>query len=393
MMQILQVSIKAIEKFLEDSKPDVVFFSTISNITSLLLYHIAKYRGIKTLCLYNPRLDERYGLTENYFDYQWLKAAVDDICSNPQESENVKRLKQATDYLSEYQAKPFYYLERSAAAKSFSGTSVTRGQHLNFLFPLKFARALNWSIRSFYLYFIGSNKSDYTNIKPWHEMFDKAVRKFRVLIGYNDLYQPVENSEDYAYFSLQSEPEALPMLLAPWYSSDQVWLIKQIARSLPLHYKLYVKDHPVMVGRRPRAYYTELNTIPNVKVIDPTVSGISLIAGADIVLTTSGTAGIEAAFLKKPSVVFSDVFYSTLSNVIRCHSVEDLPKLVHEALTKQKYNEKEILNFIAAIYKESVHIDLTQLWTVQGGTMTNEEKKQLIPLVDLIAEKLSIRPI
>jgi hypothetical protein len=248
-----------------------------------------------------------------------------------------------------------------------------------------------WFFKSFYVYFRDPRRHDYTALKPWYEAIDKLKRKLRVLRGYKSFYSSVDFEEPYAFMALQSEPEALPMLFAPNYAFEQVWLIKQIARSLPVRFILYVKEHPVMVGRRTRGYYAELAKIPNVKIVEPTVSSLKLIAGAEVVLTTSGTAGMEAALLKKPTIVFSDILYGTLPGVWRCKSVENLPELIQKSLQPFVYDDQKATELIAAMYKESVPVDLTHLWSVRKGHLSDDEKQTLMPLADLIAKKLHLK--
>ena len=181
------------------------------------------------------------------------------------------------------------------------------------------------------------------------------------------------------------------MLLAPFYG-DQLWLIKQIAKSLPLQYKLYVKDHPWMIGYRPRKYYREIKKIPNVKLIDVSADGIDLIQNSQAVITMPGTSGWEGLMLQKPVIVFGKIFYSYLSAVKRCTSIEDLPYLIRDFLEKPVPNyDAEIVQFIAALFRESVDIDFYQLWDIEGGGKLTERKKQLVPLVDLLSQKMGLR--
>lgn len=386
MMRILQVTARAIEKFFDEEKPDVIFLSVVSALDSYLLYAIGKKKGIQTLCLYNPRIGERYALTEDYFNYNWLNEMERDTRENP--NSNSEYLSQARDYLKTFQEKPQYYIHASKSADAFLHAPVARRNHFKFLLnATNLLTSLTWFARSHIDYFTDPAKNDYTTVKPWHEAWDKLVRKVRVLRGFRDIYEkPLD--EEYAFFALQNEPEGLPTLLAPFYSGDQTWVIKQVARSLPLHFKLYVKDHPVMVGLRTRRFYKELKKIPNVKIIDPAYSGLALTQKARIVFTITGTVGMEAALLKKPAIVFSPVFYSTLPQVAQCRTIEDLPTLVEKSLNQSGYDEQKTIEFIAALYKESVALDFTHLWHVKGGSSDSEDKKSLAALADLIMSKV-----
>ena len=389
MLRILQCTARAVERFLDEEKPDAVFFSVVTGIGSYLLYEMAKKKGIARLCLYNQRLEERYALCDDYLNDRWLRRVVEDI--HEHKEENAVYLKRAQDYLRAYRQNPTYYLVASKAVDVFARTPTTRVEHFGRLMrPARFVASALWFFKSFYIYFRNPRRHDYTVLKPWHETIDKVKRKLRILWGYGDFYTEVDASEPYAFMPLQSEPEALPMLFAPNYAFEQLWLVKQVARSLPVRFTLYVKEHPVMVGLRPRRYYRELAKIPNVKIVDPARSSLEILASARLIFSTFGTAGMEAAMLKKPAIVFSDILYTMLPGVRRCRSVEDLPALVREALLPAHYDERAAEEFIAAIYKEAVPVDLTHLWSVRRGVMSKEERETLRPLVDLMAKKLQL---
>jgi len=393
MLKILQVTSKKIISFLEEEKPDFLFFSVVSNLSSMLLYYVARKMGIKTLILYCPRLGNKYIISEDYEEFKSLERIFQDLEKRIGLVEEKKRkaLEFARNYLKDFQKEPTYYLDGSGAAFEFVATPVRRSDFFKFLLPTKLCRSIKWLFQSHWNYLVSLHKNDYSNIKPWVELWDKIKRKTRVVVGYRDFYDiPRVEGEDYAFFPLHSEPEAELAFRASWYM-DQVWLIKQIARSLPVQYKLYVKDHPRMVGKRKRSYYREIKKIPNVKLIPPGVSSLSLISNSQLVLTIAGTAGFEGLLLKKPVIVFADLFYNILSGVRKCRSIPKLAKIIKEHLEMYEYNEEEVVNFIAAIYRESVDVDIIQLWAIKGGlSVLDQEKSKIIPLVDLIAKKLKL---
>jgi hypothetical protein len=50
MIRMLQVTARAVEKLLDEEKPEVIFFSVVGGLDSYLLYAIGKKKGIQTLC-------------------------------------------------------------------------------------------------------------------------------------------------------------------------------------------------------------------------------------------------------------------------------------------------------------------------------------------------------
>ena len=51
--------------------------------------------------------------------------------------------------------------------------------------------------------------------------------------------------------------------------SNQLEFIRQIVRTTPIDYKIYVKEHPHDFGRRKLIFYKNINLMPSVKLIDP----------------------------------------------------------------------------------------------------------------------------
>lgn len=390
LLRILQVTAQTIEHFLDEEKPDVVFFSVISNLSSMLLFHMAKKRGIKTWLMYCPRVGNKQALSSGYDTFLDLEEVYTAIANTPNDPEHARYISDAQTYLKSFQEQPTYFVESSASRGRYANSVALRRSHLAFIMPKTMGRSIRWFFRMNYEYWKNPHRDDYTTIKPWHFVIDKIKSKYRVLRGAADLYGAPTPDEAYAFFALHTEPEALPMILAPFYM-DQAWLIKQVAKSLPVDFKLYVKDHPMMIGRRPGSFYEEIKKIPNVKLIDPVTKSFSLIDKARLVFTITGTAGWEAALLKKPVIIFSKVFYSRLSMVKNCRSMPELPTLVQDQLTNFTYDEEELVHFIAAILQESIDIDLLQIWDIEGGAHASDTKrKELVPLVDLFAKKIGL---
>ena len=298
MLRIVQVAGKEIERFLDEQKPDVLFFSVISNIGSFLLY--AKKKGIRTFILDAARVGNNYFLTEEFNRSTFVREVFARVQENPEHySEDVTKAKA---FLEKFQTTTTYYLE-----SSMGFATMNRSSNKGFAFTLlSLTRLKNiawwlWFATEQYIKY----RADYVTPNPLLAFWDKARRHVRLWRGYNDLYDAPQSGEKYVFVPLHSEPEAYPMLLAPYYT-DQLWLVKQIARSIPATHKLYVKDHPGMVGFRTRHYYKELKKIPNVRLIPAAHKSLDLIKNSELVITLLGTAGWEAALLKKPVIIFGD---------------------------------------------------------------------------------------
>jgi CII-binding regulator of phage lambda lysogenization HflD len=65
-----------------------------------------------------------------------------------------------------------------------------------------------------------------------------------------------------------------------------------------------------------------------------------------------------------------------------------LPFLVKEQLEHYSYNEAELIDFIAAIYAESVPVDLVKIWDIDGGANMENNRKEMSAIVDVIGQRL-----
>ncbi len=383
MMRILQVKAKSIIKFLERQRPDFILFSVIGDISTLLMYHIARKMGIKTLFIQTARVETRYSLTENYWGLSYIQGAFAYLQKNPgPETEETKR---AELFLENFRAKP----RSHAPTDSPKQRPIGRKKQFKFLLPKNIIHSLGWNFKIIYDYIRNRHKDDFNAVKPWHYFIDRVKRKLRVLRGFYDLYDAPNLEEEFAFFPMHLEPEISISLFAPFYT-DQLWLIKQIARSLPIAHKLYVKEHPAMFGYRTRGFYKELKKIPNVKLINPALESFPITNGAKLIITINGTAGWEGVLLKKPVITFGNVFYNVLPMVKKCTAIEDLPRIVREQLENFSHDEPALINLIASIYKESADLNLVQIWDVEGGAEMEKKKEVVTRFVDFLAQKLGL---
>lgn len=386
MLKLIQVYAKSAIKFLDEEKPDAAIFPVLEGLSPLFFYHIAKKKGVKTLFIQSCRIRNRHTVTQNYGELSYVLETFEKL--NKNDISFPEYLKEAEEFLTGFRNKP----EVHDSVDAPSSRPISRKQQFGFLLPSQITFSIYWIIKLFADYIKNINRDDHTIIKPWHHIIDRIRRKFRVLVGFEDLYDAIDEREDFAFYPLQQEPEVSITLFAPFYK-DQLWLVRQIAKSLPIHYKLYVKEHPAMFGYRPRNFYKELKKIPNVKLISPLTPGFNITKNAKLITTLTGTAGWEGIMLKKPVITFGDVFYNILPMIRRCRNIEDLPNIVKDQLENFNYDEKALINLIVAIFKESAPLDLTQLWDTEGGSQAENKEEEIAPFTDFIAEKLNLKAI
>ncbi|MCR4892299.1 MAG: hypothetical protein K5989_08995, partial [Lachnospiraceae bacterium] len=169
----------------------------------------------------------------------------------------------------------------------------------------------------------------YAKTLPYLEYYWNAMRRKRKFLVKNDLFEDPVEGEDYVYMPLHLIPESSVFVKASFYV-DELNLIEQVSKSLPIGWKLYVKEHQAMLGERDPDFYRKAAEIANVRVVqvnyykDPK----PWIVKAKGVVTITGTAAYEAALLGKKSIVFGEVPFSLIEGITRIRSFEDLPAAI-----------------------------------------------------------------
>jgi len=112
---------------------------------------------------------------------------------------------------------------------------------------------------------------------------------------------------------------------------------------------------------RPISYYKEIMDLPNVTMIHPSLSSKELLKKCSIVCTVTGSAGLEAAYYGKPSIIFGHTSYDSLPSVHKIKNLEDLPTIIRTCLN-EKVNPSDVANLVKIIEKISFDLDLIDMY-------------------------------
>jgi capsule polysaccharide modification protein KpsS len=153
--------------------------------------------------------------------------------------------------------------------------------------------------------------------------------------------------DNYLFFPLHYYAESQLTVRARPYA-NQEFLIEYIARSLPQGYKLYVKEHPNVLGTFSLSMLRRIKKISNVVLVNPAINPHDLIANSKAVVTINSTAGFEALMHFKPVIVFGQAFYRGYGVTFDVDSLYDLEWTIKKALGNEVSNEK-IIRFVAAV--------------------------------------------
>lgn len=382
LLQIVQAMARKIIQMLDEEKPDFVYMYQPGFLGAYLIYGIAKHRGIRVFLTEGPSIKNLVALSDTY---KTISGADKIFRENLKKKEGeIEKYTEACEYVDTFRNKPFAY-------SSIAGSREKRGrfQQFSFLKLTRIFRTLHFNFYQIFLAWYGDAKkrSDYSTINPFLHLLDRTKRKLRNVVGFRDLLDKFDPSVPYAYFPLQHEPELNLLLNAP-FAADQLEVAKRIARSLPVGMYLYVKEHPDMAPYRTRLFYKELKKIPNVRLIDPQISGFELEKNAQIITTISGSAGWEGALLGKPVIAFGESYYNSLPSVHYSKTPEELSSLIEHALKQGGCSRDTLVRYVAALMEDGAESDFGHLW--ENEPDVSKKKEGMRDLARLFSEKLQL---
>lgn len=172
-------------------------------------------------------------------------------------------------------------------------------------------------------------------------------------------YDKLSRDEKYFLFPLQYEPEATT-LIRSYPFSNQMSVIEQIAKALPLGTTLIVKEHRGNHGYRKPSFYKDLHYLPNVRLIPREAYLDDLIKNSLGVITLNSRMGWEALVLGKPVIALGRGFWTSFDQVKSPSSWAELRTTIRDIVTgdgryyQPKYDD-QLIAYAAA------YISLTKI--------------------------------
>jgi hypothetical protein len=194
----------------------------------------------------------------------------------------------------------------------------------------------------------------YNGTAPWEGALKDLLRMARHLVGEAVIFDTDALPGQKVYFPLHVQPEFNIDVRAP-FCTNQLALIESIAKSIPVGYRLVVKDHPGMRGYRPMSYYRQLKRLYNVQLLSPAIDSHSIIQNSEVVLTIVGTTAWEGILYERPVVAFGPLAYRSFDLLYNCPNASDLPSVLAEAIRGFRPNHNLLLKFIWATLESAHH--------------------------------------
>lgn len=338
LLSLLEQECKFFEKILDEAKPDFYLTYHTQSHHENLLFEMCKSKGIKILMLSPAKVAERFMISQ---DGLLLDDFIDKTVENPPKTkEDFEEFHKRND--------PREYLTRLRKT-SFESHTLERYKYI-----LKFFLSTDSSNYDTRYSYYGKSKSNILK-KKISRFFKRKIRKSFID---KNLKKEIDLKTKFIYFPLHYEPERVLLATAPYYD-NQLSVITSVAKSLPIGYQLFVKEHPMQgtIGWRETSFYKYLMDLPNVTLLHPSIKAESILPHCSMVTTIAGTTGLEAAFHKKPTIIFSDQIFSKLPFVYRVSKLEDLPEAIRTYLDKE-VDFDALGNLIGMLEKNSVKFEL-----------------------------------
>jgi len=336
-LNILEQECRFFESVLKDVKPDFLLTKLPSLHHQELFYEMCKNTGIKILGLNYTILGKHSMISQD-------QSRLDHI----QELTEIDGKNRDWDDLQKYlQEFDLIHSLKNKVLKSNTGKKETFAALKDFLFNFDLK-----NVDTHYTYY------GRTKVKVLlYYFYDFLKTKYRQRFVDNNLIKEIEFSNPFIYFPLHMEMERALLISAPFYT-NQIEVIKNIAKSLPINYKLLVKEHPAQIKRSWRAIseYKELMDIPNVVLLHPDFSNKILYKNCRATITISGSAGFEASAYGKPVITLVDTNYSILPTVHTLKNIQELPQLIKK-IVAEKVLPKNFASFIYLLEKNMSQFD------------------------------------
>lgn len=335
---IMEQAIKFFHSILQEAKPDFLIMKDPFAHDDKLLYEICKRKDIKILCMYVSRLGYRYVISNtpdkmdsiNIIDSNSHYNTFEDLQKYFSKFDSFKVAKEMIN-ISKI---PIYSRVKAAIHFIFSKDNEFRNHYVNY-------GKTKWKILT-----QGSGRSFY--------------RKRKEMESFLNNYSPKKIPENtpFVCFLLHSEPERALHVDSAYYS-DQLEMIRKIAKSLPVEYKLFVKDHPAMklVGWRTKDFYNQIMDMPNVRLLHYSIKPEKIYEKCSLIITINGTASLEANIFGCPSIVFSQIDFSEISSIFKVTNIEELPTIIKQAL-QTSVNPVEVGKYLTILEQNSFEFDL-----------------------------------
>ena len=364
-LKYVEGALKFQEELFNKTKYDLVFLYAVAGAPAVLLSFFAKFKKIELKRFQHTRVQNRVHLDKSY---QGGLKTIREKYLDEKQMPSIENLKKAKSHLDAFRNRPtipeyssFNHKKKAQPAKKLILYIIYSFAYLfKFFLPKTIRKTITQDkLRHKRFYFLRSLKTRFSTFN-----FDE--------------FDPNLN---YIYYPLHVDPEASTMVLSPFHT-NQLAIIESLAKNIPPHFYLVVKEHFPMIGFRPKGFYQKIQSLPKVKLIHPGFDQFSIIKYANIVSSITGTAGLEALLLKKKVLLFEkETPYSCFDKGLVVESdYSKLNQRIRELIDMDSIEDERILRYLGFIFEDSIEMNTSLLWGNYKKYPEEEKNKVLSEL-------------
>jgi hypothetical protein len=336
-LSILEQECRLFESVLDEIEPDFLIIPTTNMHHNHLFYEICKARGIKILMLGPTKLGYRFMISKEL-------DKVDNMENYANTSGKSRTVEELRNYLK--------YFDSSKMIDEYNRNVLNSKWNLikasiQFLIVSK-----NSNKKTHYTYY---GRSKFRVL--FKEITYLLKKRYREFFINRNLVREIDYKTPFIYFPLHVDQERNLLLGAPFYT-NQLEVITYIVKSLPVGYKLYIKEHPDMVmrGWHDVSFYKKIIDLTNVVLIHPSIKSEEIIKKCSLLIAIASTSSLEAAFYQKPSIIFVEMAFSVLPSVHTLKKIEELSQAIRSSLQKA-VDPSDLNKYVNFIDENSFEID------------------------------------
>lgn len=364
------------ERVIFEFKPDIILDLDEGELFRTVINEICHKVNIEYLTIDYPRIEDFKICTNNLGlkDNKYLKKVIDE------NSKTSNHNTEGINYLKNFQEK------EKIMSKEFIGHVTSQYKPISLY---KMIKVLIGKVKYFFNVYYNNPKYIFSKSllisNPFNFIlyFFKLEIKKQYLFRKNKYFTNPSNEDKYLYMPLHLIPESSTFVRSPYFINE-LFLIEQISKALPIDMFLYVKEHQSMLGERNFDFYKKVKSFHNVKLVqinyydDP----LPWIKNSLGVITITGTAALEAAFLNKKSFVFGNVPFININSIKKISNFEELWNELNK-LDEEINNADSVTSYIQAVFDKGKKINLKYLFEkgeyyIQNNIKPDEQYKSQI---------------
>lgn len=322
---------------------DIIYIYTPASIETEILYLLSSFYNKKFFCYYECRLGYNFILSDNTKDVHGKLSEIYKDLDDNEIFENELYI----NFINQVKA------SKKTLQQELHFKKLKNSKNFNFINSFRFICNLLVNESPHYL-----GPSRLQRIKT------NILLKYRksILPKLTENYLP---DSRFVYFPLPTVPEASTLIRSPLFY-DCLSLIKSLSIELPFDWKIVVKEHPGMLGKRTKEFYKNISKIYNVHLLDTNFPTDHIIKNSQAVITQTGTTAMESIARGIKTITLGSTITNIINGVFSLTYVSEVGAVLRSPWTSEDSNNltTELKRFALAVERYGyVRDDETVLWT------------------------------